>query len=163
MKKSRDLKVSELLKEKFIHLGLKGKNKKEIITELAGLIAQAGKIRNKQAIFKAIMERERLGSTGIGKGVAIPHLKFQGARDFVLIFSRKNEGVDFGALDGEKTYLFFALASPKAEVGGHLKILAEISRLMADKFIVERLRKANDAKEIMRIILSFRRLSDAGQ
>ncbi|MBI4972884.1 MAG: PTS sugar transporter subunit IIA [Candidatus Omnitrophica bacterium] len=157
MKKLEEIKLSKILKEKFIHLGLKGNSKKEIVAELVDLISQGSRIRKKKVIFKAIMERERLGSTGIGNGVAIPHVKLSRLHTFILIFARKDEGVDFGALDGEKTYIFFTLASPEKEVGAHLKILAEISRLVADKFILSRLKKAKDAKEIMRIVSSFRK------
>jgi fructose-specific phosphotransferase system IIA component len=150
--KAREIKLVSLLKDKLINLDLKGKNKKEIIAELVELIGKSGKLSNKKTFFKTIVNREKLGSTGIGNGVAIPHGRSKGVRDFVLVFARKNEGIDFGALDGEKTYLFFALASPENEVGGHLKILAEISRLVKDKFIVELLKKAQDPKKILRII-----------
>jgi len=152
VKKEKAISLANLLKEKFISLELEGKNKAEVIKNLVDLIADSGKLKNKKAFLRAAMERERLGSTGIGSGVAIPHAKSKHVRGFVLVFARKNEGIDFGALDGEKTYLFFALASPEHEVGGHLKILAEISRLVKDKFIIYRLKKAKDKKEILKII-----------
>jgi PTS system nitrogen regulatory IIA component len=104
-----------------------------------------------------MLERERLGSTGIGGGIAIPHAKSKAVAGFILVFARIIGGMDFGALDGEKTYLFFALASPEEEVGGHLKILAEISRLVKDKFIVEKLKKVKDAKEVLKIISLYAR------
>lgn len=150
--KYKEIKLSDLLKEKYINLTLKSVKKKEIIAELAGLIAQSKKLTNKKAFFEAIIEREELGSTGIGCGVAIPHAKTKVAKDFLLAFGRKDAGIDFGALDGEKTYLFFILASPKEEIGGHLKILAEISRLVKDRFIIELLRRAKDKKEILKIV-----------
>ncbi|MGB4520372.1 MAG: PTS sugar transporter subunit IIA, partial [Candidatus Omnitrophota bacterium] len=84
----------------------------------------------------------------------IPHGKSEVVRDFVLVFARCDMGIDFGALDGEKTYLFFALASPKKEVGWHLKVLAEIAHLVKDKFIVELLKKAKNKDEVLRIISS---------
>jgi fructose-specific phosphotransferase system IIA component len=151
-RRRKDIRLSGLLKEKGIDLELKAKNKKEVITTLVDLIANSGKLNNKKAFFKAILERERLGSTGLGGGVAIPHAKSKAAKGFILAFARKDQGIDFGALDGEKTYLFFALASPEDEIGGHLKILAEISRLVKDKFIVHRLKKAKDKKEILKVI-----------
>lgn len=148
----KEIKLSGLLKEKFINLELKGKNKKQVIAELVELIANSKKVKDKKALFKTIINREKLGSTGIGGGVAIPHAKCKGVKDFVLVFARKNEGIDFEALDGEVTFLFFALASPEKEVGGHLKILSEISRLVKDKFIVEQLKKAADKKKILKIV-----------
>jgi fructose-specific phosphotransferase system IIA component len=152
----KEINLSNLLKEKFINLKLDGTNKKDVIAELAAIIALSHNLKNKKTFFNAIVEREGLGSTGIGNGVAIPHAKTNAAKKFVLGFARKDEGLDFGALDGEKTYLFFILASPKEEVGGHLKILAEISRLVKDKFIVDLLRRAKDKKEVLKIISSVK-------
>lgn len=149
---SQAVKISSVLKEKFICLNLKSNNKKEVLAELVDLAGQSKKLKNKKAFLAAIKEREELGSTGIGAGVAIPHAKISATKSFVLAFGRKDSGIDFGALDGEKTYLFFALVSPKEEVGGHLKILADISRLVKDKFIVELLKRAKDKKEILKII-----------
>lgn len=151
----RDIRLSRLLKKKYINLHLEGRNKKQVISELVELIAKSGKLKDKKAFFKSIMSREKLGSTGIGGGVAIPHGKSPGVKDFVLVFARNKEGIDFGALDGEKTYLFFALASPQEEVGGHLKILAEVSRLVRDKFIVELLKTIENKDRILQIISSL--------
>jgi len=151
--KQKEIKLSSLLKEKFIILELEQTEKKEVMLELVELIAKSNKLKNKKAFSKAILEREKLGSTGIGAGLAIPHAKSENVRGFILVFGRKSVGIDFGALDGEKTYLFFALASPKVEIGGHLKILAEISRLVKDKFIIDLLRKAKTKEEILKIIV----------
>lgn len=151
-KKSKEIKLSDLLKEKFINLNLKNKDKKKVLAELVELVAQSKELKNKRAFFEALIEREALGSTGIGDGIAIPHAKTKVAKDFILAFARSNEGIDFGALDGEKTFLFFILASPKDEIGRHLKILADISHLVKDKFIVNLLRYAKDKKEILKII-----------
>ncbi|MBU0502793.1 MAG: PTS sugar transporter subunit IIA [Candidatus Omnitrophota bacterium] len=143
------------LKEKYINLDLKGDTKKEIVEELVGLIFGLGKQKDKKALINEILKREKLGSTGIGNGVAIPHAKSDKMKNFILAFARKREGIDYGALDGEKTYLFFLLASPESNVGGHLKILSGISRLVKDKFIVDRLKKAADKKEIIKIFSVF--------
>lgn len=156
MRKNTDIKLSSLLKEKFINLELKGNDKISVLQELVDLLSNAGKMKNRKAFLKAILEREKLGSTGIGNGVAIPHAKSKSVAHFTLVFARNNAGIDFGALDGEKTYLFFALASPQEEVGGHLKILADISRLVKDKFIISRLRKAKSAEEILKIVSKYR-------
>lgn len=149
---SGEIKISKLLKGKFINLKLKSENKKEAIAGLVELVALSKNLKNKKAYFDAIIEREELGSTGIGNGVAIPHAKTKVVKKFVIAFARNDSGMDFGALDGEKTFIFFILASPKEEVGMHLKILAEISRMVKDKFIVDLLRRAKDKKEILKII-----------
>jgi len=154
MKSTADKKIRliNLLKEKCVSLDLEAADKRGVIKELVELINGVRKLKNKSAFFKAMLERERMGSTGIGNGVAIPHVKSKLADDFIIIFARKKEGIDFGALDGENTYLFFALASPLENVGGHLKILSEISRLVKDKFIVECLKKAETKKDVLNII-----------
>lgn len=150
--KSTEIKLSELLKDKFIELELESSEKRKIIAELAALVAQSKRLKNKKAFFDCLLEREALGSTGIGNGVAIPHAKTKVAADFIVALGRKTKGIDFGALDGEKTYLFFVLASPKDEVGRHLKILADISRIVKDKFTIDSLKQAKDKKEIIKII-----------
>ena len=152
-KKSQDIKISDLLKEGAICLDLKGNTKREVIYELAKLLKLA-RLNNTKEFLKAIIERENLGSTAIGNGIAIPHAKLKELRRFILAFARKNKGVDFGALDGGKTYLFFILASPKETSSGHLKILAELARLTKDKLIVELLKKAVNEKEILRVLQS---------
>jgi len=155
--KYRDIKLPDLLKEKYIELDLKEKEKTKLIAELVDIAAKPSRIKDGKTLFKAILEREKLGSTAIGSGIAIPHAKIRGIKKPLLILGRSAEGVDFDALDGEKTYLFFMLISPQEEVGLHLKILAKISHLVRDKFIVERLRKIKNKHEIFPIIFDFER------
>ncbi len=152
-----DTKLSDLLKEKHIELNLKEKEKPKLIAELVDIVAKSNNINEKKVLFRAILERERLGSTAIGKGLAIPHAKIKGIKKPILILGRSFEGVDFDSLDGEKTYLFFLLISAQDEVGLHLKILAKIAHLARDKFHVERLKKIKDKKEFSEIISDFER------
>lgn len=155
--KVKDIKICELLKDKYIELNLKEKDKTKLIAELVDLVRESRKIKNKKAIFEAIVEREKLGSTAIGNGVAIPHAKIKGIEKLILILGRSTEGVNFNSLDGEKTYLFFMLISPKEEVGSHLKILARISHVIKDKFTVERLKKIKIKAEVFPIISNVER------
>ena len=152
-----DIKLPDLLKDKYIELDLKEKEKPKLIAELVDMVAKPSRIKDRKAIFEAILEREKLGSTAIGNGVAIPHAKIKGIKKPLLILGRSTEGVNFDSLDGEKTYLFFMLISPQKEVGPHLKILAKISHLVKDKFVVERLKKIKDKHEIFEIISDFER------
>ncbi len=152
---AQDIKISALVKEKTIELELKSTDKKKVIAELVDVVARSGKLKDKKELLRTILKREKLGSTGIGNGVAIPHARTPKVKDFILAFARQSKGVDFGALDGEKTYLFFMLASPEENVGGHLKILAEISRLVKDKFLVDRLKNAKDKKQALGVIAAF--------
>ncbi|MCM8792516.1 MAG: PTS sugar transporter subunit IIA [Candidatus Omnitrophica bacterium] len=155
--KHSDIKLPDLLKEKYIELDLKEREKTKLIAELVDKVAVHGRVKNGKVLFKAILEREKLGSTAIGNGVAIPHVKIKGIKKPLLILGRSAEGVDFNALDGEKTYLFFLLISPQEQVGLHLKILAKISHLVKDKFVVERLKKIKDKYEVFEIIAGFER------
>ncbi len=155
--KHRDIKLPDLLKEKYIELDLKEKEKTKLIAELVDIVVKPSRIKDGEFLFKAILEREKLGSTAIGNGVAIPHVKIKGVKKPLLILGRSAEGVDFDSLDGEKTYLFFMLISSQEEVGLHLKILAKISHLVKDKFVVERLKKVKDKHDIFEIISGFER------
>ncbi len=150
-----NINLTGLIKEKNIKLDLRETKKKKLLVELVDFIALSGKLRDKKAFLNDLLKREKLGSTGIGNGVAIPHAKSARVRDFILAFARQDEGVDFGALDGEKTYLFFVLASPAEAVGKHLKILSDISRLVKDKFIVELFKKAANKKDVLKIIATY--------
>ena len=144
--------LSSLLKENMIELELEGKDKAEIIDELVSIIIKSGKAKNKKALSSALMEREKLGSTAIGNGVAVPHTKTDDIKHTVLAFGRSADGVDFNSLDGEKTHLFFMLISPKEDIGAHLKVLAKISHLIKDRFMVGLFKKAKSKKDILSII-----------
>lgn len=146
--------VSDLLKQKYIEINLENKDKEKILAEMVGLIGKSGKLKNKKALLTALLEREKLGSTGIGNGVAIPHAKIDGIKEPILAFGRSTEGVDFNSLDGALTYIFFVLISPKEEVGQHLKILARISHIIKDKFTVGLFKKAKNEAEILKILES---------
>ncbi len=130
----KEIALSQLYKTKYIALDLVATEKPDIIAELVALVAQSGKIKNKKALTAALVERESLGSTAIGNGAAIPHAKIDAVKETLLVFGRSRDGVDFNSLDGEKTYIFFMLLSPKEDVGAHLKILAKISHLIKDRF-----------------------------
>jgi fructose PTS system EIIBC or EIIC component len=138
-----DVRISSLLKKKYIKLDLQNSTKKEIIQELVDLLAQSNRLKDKKSFLNLILKREN------------PHAKSDAVESFAAVFGRQSLGVDFGALDGEKTYLFFMLASPIDNVGGHLKILADISHFVKDKFIIERLKKAKDEDEVLEIIQRY--------
>jgi len=156
---SAAVKLSSLLRENLIELGLEGKDKSEIIGELVDILISSGKAKNKKALASAIMARENLGSTAIGNGVAVPHAKIDGIKNTVLAFGRSAAGVDFNSLDGEKTHLFFILISPKEDIGSHLKILAKISHLIKDRFMVGLFKKAHSKKEILSMISNLEKSS----
>ena len=153
--KTKDIRLSRWLKEKLIELNLGGQTKTALLSGLVELVAKSGKLKNKKTFLKALLWRERLGSTAIGNGVAIHHAKSKVVKGAVIAFAKSTQGIDFGALDGEKVYLFFILASPESAVGKHLKILAEIAHFIKDKFTIQLLKKAVNKKEILKIISAY--------
>ena len=146
------MKIVDFLSQEAISVELTAQTKEEAIKELVQLLQKAKKIKDVNHIVKILMEREELGSTGIGQGIAIPHGKSDTIRTIVAAFGISKKGIDFDALDGESVNLVFLLVAPHDSAGAHLKALAKISRLLKDKFFRQALREAKDTKEVMRII-----------
>ena len=107
--------------------------------------------RNK--VLKVLLERERISTTAIGEGVAIPHGKLNGVERVVGVFARSPEGIDFASLDGAPTHLFFVLVAPENAAADHLKALARISRLLKDEAFRRRLMAGQSSQELYTIIL----------
>jgi len=105
-----------------------------------------------QKLLDTLLEREKLGSTGIGEGVAIPHGKVPGLPGLIASFGRSVQGIDFRAIDGRPTHLFFALFAPENSAGAHLKALARISRIFKNPAFRESILRAPSAEEIYRLI-----------
>jgi len=126
-------------------------DKEGALRELADLLGEEAGV-GRGAVLKAWVDRERLASTGIGDGVAIPHGKLRAANGLVAAMGRSRRGVEFGSMDGHPVYLFFALVAPENSAGLHLKALARISRLLKDSEFRDRLQKAESAEEMYRII-----------
>ena len=118
------MKLSEIIEEEDIISDLKASDKKSVLEELAEVISNHEPSINKKDIVKVLVERERLGTTGIGDGVAIPHGKLNGVRQPLISFGRSKKGMDFDAMDGQPAYLFFLLIAPENSSGIHLEILA---------------------------------------
>ena len=147
------MEIRDFLNPKAISVDLEATTKEGVIKELLGMLAKAGAIKNEEKLFKILMDREALGSTGIGQGVGIPHGKTDSLRRLVGALGISKTGVDFDSLDGEPTHIFFLLIAPEDSAGPHLKALAKISRLLKDKFFREKLMKAKTKKEIIDIIV----------
>jgi nitrogen PTS system EIIA component len=146
--------IIDLLNKDAVSTKLEAQDKKGVISELADLLVSSGAIKKteKNTIVTKLQERENLGSTGIGKGVAIPHAKCPKIKKMVAVFGISKNGVDFKSLDGDPAYIFFLLIAPGEAPGPHLKALAKVSRLLDDKFIRERLRSAKSSQDIIKII-----------
>ena len=148
------MQIMDFLNPKAISTDLKSSDKKGIIKELLDLLIGAGDIKasDKNAFLDVIMEREALGSTGIGMGIGIPHGKSSNIQSLVASFGISPKGVDFDSLDGEPAYIFFLLLAPQDTAGPHLKALARISRLLKERYFRDALKKSVDLKEVLKII-----------
>ena len=124
---------------------------RELADHLAAHVSGAQKI-DREVLAKVLLERERLASTAIGEGVAIPHGKLDAVGKLVACVGRAPSGIDFDSMDGRPTHLFFVLVAPENSTGVHLKALARISRLFKDPEFRTRLMKAKDAPEIYKVI-----------
>lgn len=146
------MKLMDILDRKAIIPDLKETNKEEIIREMVSKLVAMGVIKDGEETVRILLERESLGSTGIGEGVAIPHGKSKEVKKIVAVFGRSHEGVDFEALDGELVYLFFLLVAPENSASEHIKALARISRLLKDSNFRKKLKLAKTGEEISEII-----------
>ena len=145
------MKILDVLQKEAILDDLKAQNKKGILEELVAPLAQStGK--DHRDLVGVLMDRERLGSTGIGGGIGIPHGKIKDLESLVLGFGLSRKGVDFEAIDSKPTHIFFLLITPENSTGLHLKLLARISRILKNDQFKERLQNAADREEIFEII-----------
>lgn len=125
---------------------------REALASLASLLVAAGRIPEGTDIVGSLESREELGSTGIGNGVAIPHVRLKEISSFSMALGRSVGGVDFNAPDGKPVHLFFLLVTPEDSPGGHLKVLARISRLMKQPGLIQAILNTGDRESIHRII-----------
>ena len=133
---------------------LKAGNKKDVITELIEALVSKSILPRKLATgaLRAVMKRENLGSTGIGRGVAIPHARMEGIDEVLGVVGRSVEGIDFASLDGEPAYVFFLLLSPAEKPDPHLKALEHISKVLRDNHFCRFMKRAESSKELNELL-----------
>ena len=146
------MKIMEFLDKRGIKIGLQSAEKEDVLKELVDVLSGIQDIGDKKNIVKALIDRENLGSTGIGQGIAIPHGKTDRVKQLVAVLGTSQKGVNFEALDGEPVHIFFLLVAPKDAAGPHLKALAQISRLLRDAYFCELLKRCKSADEIYELI-----------
>jgi PTS system nitrogen regulatory IIA component len=146
------MRILDFLSEKNVTVDLKAKNKREVIEELVELLLKSGQIADKKKMVQILLEREDLGSTGIGQGIAIPHGKSDTAKELSAAFGLSKAGVAFEALDGEPVFIFFLLVAPEGTAGAHLKALARISGLLKDKYFRKKLMTAQKVADVIEVI-----------
>jgi PTS system nitrogen regulatory IIA component len=146
------MKITDILSADMIIADLKGATKPDILSELAKALTSKFKEISLRDLIAVLAERERLGSTAIGDGIAIPHGKLRGVTKIVGAFGRHLAGVDFDSLDGGPSQLFFVLLAPEDSASLHLKALARVSRLLKESSFREHLLAATDADELYKLI-----------
>ena len=145
--------ISDALRETCVIADLKGETKEGVLTELVSALKEMGLIESAEEAVKVILEREKLGSTGIGDGVAIPHGKMKKLQHVLCAFGRSAKGVDFGAIDGKPVHIFFLLLAPVESTGLHLKMLSRISRIVRDASFRKKLMEQVGAPQVYKDIV----------
>ena len=145
------MKILEVLDKEAILVELKSDDKKGVLEELVTPAARIAGV-NHEEVMRVLLERERLGSTGIGGGIGIPHGKLKSLKSLMLGFGLSRKGVDFESMDGKPTHIFFLLVTPENSTGLHLKLLARISKILKNDLFKEKLLAATDSDEILSII-----------
>ena len=143
--------VVNLIEEDIIKIPLEAKTKPDVIKELVDVLKKAGKIEDAESVFRAVMLRENMGSTGLEKGIAVPHAKTHKVNNLVLAIGVSPEGIDFDSLDGEPSKLFFLLIATPQQAGPHIEALSEIARLTRSSNFCKLLLNAKTPKEIVDI------------
>lgn len=148
------MKIKQILSKESIIASLKSGTKEEVLRELAVLLTPRCPEASLEEISIVLQEREKLGSTGIGNGVAIPHGKLAGLTQIVTGFGRSRPGILFDSQDGKAAHLFFVLLAPENAASLHLKVLARLSRLLKDVHFRNQLLEAGNEDEIYRSIVA---------
>jgi len=151
------IKLSDFFTEKTIRTGLAGKKKKEVIAELVGCLTGAGLVADEQSLLKAVLAREKIQSTGLGGGVAIPHARAAHIQRIAMAIGRYEGGVDFSALDRKPVHLVFLVAAPAEAARPYIQTVAKVARLMKTPPYKDRMLKAAGSAEIAQLIEEFDR------
>jgi fructose-specific phosphotransferase system IIA component len=145
------MKVSDLLKPEFIIPNVKGESKEEVINELIDLFKGDPRVEDLEKVRSAVLEREKVMSTGVGKGFAIPHGKTNAVKEIIGAFGRVPDGIDYDSLDGNPVQLIFLLVGKDNLISTHIKLLSRISRVMNKDDFRHRLIEANNSQEIIKL------------
>jgi len=146
------MKIIDLMDRSFVIPNLHNKIKKDVLREMVDCILKKESDVDGSEMLRVLLEREELGSTGIGDGIAIPHGKVRKIDKLIVSFGRSLEGVDFQSMDGKSTHIIFLLIAPENSAGIHLKALARISRLLKDSGFRKNLMEAQSSEEIYDVI-----------
>ncbi len=144
--------LADLIRPEVVKVPLAGKTKNEVIRELVQVLLDAGRINELESVYDALLTREALGSTGLEKGVAVPHAKTRAVRQLTAAIGIAPQGVDFQSADGEPSKLFFLLLAPPDQSGPHIQALAEIARLANSSTFLRLLASAGSGREVVELL-----------
>jgi nitrogen PTS system EIIA component len=147
------MKIAEILTKEHIIKDLKSCDKESVLDELSNFLKDKGEVPNKEELLLALIEREKLGSTGIGENVAIPHAKISAIDKIITVFARSQIGVEFESLDQKPVNFIYLILAPENSTGQHLKALARISRLFKNPSLRESVLHANEIDQIYSILV----------
>ena len=147
------MKIEEILKKESVIADLLGDSKVKVIKEMTQCLKKNNFIKNDQALFETLMEREKLGSTGIGENVAIPHGKSDEVTQIITVLARSKKGVEFESLDQKPVHFVCMVIAPAHSTGQHLKVLARISRIFKNQGLREDILNAGNSDSIYSILI----------
>jgi len=147
------MKITDILTKEHVVSDLASINKESVLKEISGVLEKTGSIENKEALLVALIEREKLGSTGIGENVAIPHAKLDNIDAITTLFARSKQGIDFESLDKKPVHFVCLVVAPANSTGLHLKALARISRLLKNPDLREGILHATEADQIYSMLI----------
>jgi len=142
----------DYLQEERVIPNLQGTDKRSVLEALCALLVKPCQAASAEELLQVLLEREKLGSTGIGEGIAIPHGRLKNLKSFFISFGRSVKGVDFDAIDGKPSHLFFMVMAPENSAVDNLKLLGRIVTLLKDPSFKKRLMEAQSPKELFEII-----------
>ena len=146
------MEVHEFINQDLIKMNLLSQDKDSVIEEMIDIMVENGIVTDKEEVVKKAMEREAKGTTGVGKGVAIPHVKSEAVERPAVAFGRSTEGIDYDSMDEKPSYLFFLITVPEESHDEHLQLLAKLSRNLVHDEFRDSLLEAESDEEVMDIL-----------
>ena len=147
------MQMDQIFKIEFLNENMLAKTKTEALDELVNTLIKGGLKLDSRKAIEVLQQREKLGSTGIGDGLAIPHGKISSLNEIVVAFGRSKKGVDFDSLDGKPVHIFFLLLAPENSVGQHLKVLAKISKMFKKANFYQKLIETESKSNLYKLII----------
>ena len=144
--------IADLVNVNSVNADLKSLNKEDVFSEIVGALYENKMIKDKNTALNALLERENHGSTGIGNGVAVPHARLETLTEALVYVGISKQGIDFFSLDGKPARIIILLLAPVSDIGTSLKILANIARMINDRYFTNQLMQASSNEELYRIL-----------